>query len=71
MSRIVAVTGATGYVGRFVVDELLRRGRAVRALTRPGSDRDGISAYRVAGRRRARRTADRPRDGAESVVHLA
>jgi nucleoside-diphosphate-sugar epimerase len=34
MSR-VAVTGATGYVGKFVVPELARQGWAVRALVRP------------------------------------
>lgn len=39
---LVAVTGATGYVGRFVVAELLARGAEVRALTRPGSDRGGF-----------------------------
>lgn len=41
----VLVTGATGAVGRHVVDELLRRGHTVRALTRdPGAARfpDGV-----------------------------
>jgi nucleoside-diphosphate-sugar epimerase len=40
---IVAVTGATGYVGRFVVDALAARGHHVRALSRPASDRSGFA----------------------------
>jgi uncharacterized protein YbjT (DUF2867 family) len=35
--RHVFVTGATGYLGRRVIPELLARGHAVRALTRPES----------------------------------
>jgi nucleoside-diphosphate-sugar epimerase len=40
----VAVTGATGYVGRFVVADLLAAGHAVRAWARPASDRGGFPA---------------------------
>jgi dihydroflavonol-4-reductase len=34
-TRPVLVAGATGYLGGFVVRELLRRGVSVRALVRP------------------------------------
>jgi nucleoside-diphosphate-sugar epimerase len=40
--RLVAVTGASGYVGRFVVADLLRHGVAVRAWARAGTDRSGF-----------------------------
>lgn len=36
--RRVLVVGGTGHVGRLVVDELLGRGKRVRALVRPGTD---------------------------------
>ncbi|HEY7635736.1 MAG TPA: NAD(P)H-binding protein [Gemmatimonadales bacterium] len=38
MPRQVFVTGATGYLGRPLVAELLARGHEVRALVRPGSE---------------------------------
>jgi uncharacterized protein YbjT (DUF2867 family) len=38
MSETVLVTGATGSVGRYVVDSLLREGRSVRALSRRPED---------------------------------
>ena len=38
----VAVTGATGFLGRYVVNELLGRGHACRCWYRPDSDRGGF-----------------------------
>ncbi len=40
--KIIVVTGATGYVGRFVVAELQRQGVHVRTLARPESNRGGF-----------------------------
>ena len=40
---LVGLTGATGYIGRFVVQELHERGVAVRALGRAGSERTGFA----------------------------
>ena len=37
MPRNVFITGGTGFMGRRLIDELLRRGHTVRALVRPGS----------------------------------
>ena len=34
----VFITGGTGYIGRALIPELLRRGHGVRALVRPGSE---------------------------------
>lgn len=73
MNGSIAVTGATGYVGRFVVDELQRRGCTVRALARPGSDRDGFAApiEWLEGDLRSPDALAALADGAEAVVHLA
>ena len=43
----VLLTGASGYVGSFLLDELLRRGRRVRALVRtPGKLPAGVEEHR-------------------------
>ncbi len=71
--RAVAVTGATGYVGRFVVAELQRRGLHVRALARPQSDRSGFAAPPewVMGDLRDAGSLLPFVQGAAAVVHLA
>lgn len=40
--RPVLQVGATGHLGRMILDHLLARGRRVRALVRPGSDASGL-----------------------------
>lgn len=70
---VVAVTGATGYVGRFVVAELQQQGYDVRALARPQTDRDGFAqppAW-VEGDLRDAGSLAAFVHGADAVVHLA
>ena len=69
----VAVTGATGYVGRFVVDDLLHHGHQVRAWARPESDRGGFAgpvAWIDGGLDRPESPVDLVR-GADALVHAA
>ncbi len=68
----VAVTGGTGLLGRAVVAELLRRGRDVRALVRPG--RDGSTpegVEEVIGDINSARAMETLCAGASAVIHLA
>jgi UDP-glucose 4-epimerase len=73
MNNLIAVTGATGYVGRFVVAELLRQGMKVRALARPESDRGGFkgSMEWIEGGLRSDEALVQLVKDAGAVVHLA
>ena len=56
------VTGATGFIGRYLVANLLRRGRPIYVLVRKGSEkklaamREALGRRRQAGHRRRRRS---------------
>lgn len=69
----VAVTGATGYVGRFVVRELLDHGHTVVAWRRPGSDVAGVAGPVdwVDGGLDDEASANALVAGAEALVHAA
>jgi len=67
----VAVTGATGFIGRQLTTELVARGMAVRAIVRPGSTHAAAGEIAVV---RAPLEPDALREafaGADAVVHLA
>jgi nucleoside-diphosphate-sugar epimerase len=71
MTRVVAVTGATGFIGRHVCADLIARGRTVRAIVRPESPRPvppGVEGLRTPLSAAALRAAFA---GADAVVHLA
>ncbi len=44
---IIFVTGATGFIGTKLVNELVRQGHTVRALTRAKSNREGLDHERI------------------------
>jgi farnesol dehydrogenase len=74
MRGLVLVTGATGLIGRYVVEQLLERGTSVRVLARdpsrlaqPVQQRADI----VQGALTDRATLERAVDGVGLVVHLA
>lgn len=70
---LIALTGATGFVGRHLTALLLQRGHAVRALVRsPGRVRplDALALELVSGDLGARAALDRLVRGADAIVHL-
>lgn len=69
----IAVTGATGYVGRFVVTGLQEEGHAVRALARAGADRGGFAPEPewITGDLRDPAAVRALVEGADAVVHAA
>lgn len=71
---IVAVTGGTGFVGRHVIEQLLRREHEVRALVREPArhgwlrDRDAVTV--VPGHLEDRGSLAQLVGGADAVIHL-
>lgn len=70
----VLVTGATGFTGRALTRELLRRGRSVRALVRPESsagdlERDGVQIVR--GSIQNREDVVRAAQDVHTIYHIA
>lgn len=66
----LAVTGATGFLGRHLVAAALGRGHQVRALVRPGREAPA-GAEPVAGDLADAAALDRLVAGADAVLHLA
>jgi nucleoside-diphosphate-sugar epimerase len=70
---IVAVTGATGYVGRFIVEELQQQGVDIRAWCRPGTRPKGFTEpiQWINGNLRSPQAMKALVHGADAVVHAA
>ena len=72
-TRRVFMTGATGFIGRAVIQALRAEGYGVRCLVRRGSERElrGLEAIeRVEGNVLARETLERGMAGCDIVIHL-
>lgn len=68
--KILALTGATGFVGSATLDHALASGHRVRALTRrPQPPRDGVTW--IAGSLDDEAALAHLADGADAVVHIA
>src|SRR3989338_1605729 len=70
----VFVTGATGFIGTKLVNELVRLGHPVHALTRSTSNREGLAHERirlVPGDILDRESLKRGMEGCSQVYHLA
>lgn len=68
--RTLALTGATGFVGKATVDNALARGFHVRALTRRDQPhREGVSW--IAGSLSSEESLARLASGADAVIHIA
>ncbi|MBK8256382.1 MAG: SDR family oxidoreductase [Polyangiaceae bacterium] len=75
MDNVVAVSGATGFIGSAVVRRLLRDGRTVRALIEPGANEQNLAAHpgvdRVHVDVRDYVAMARALDGCSAFYHLA
>jgi nucleoside-diphosphate-sugar epimerase len=71
MSRTVALTGATGFIGRNLAAHFIARGDAVRAVVRPESRRPPPPGAAVVRSALAPDALCAAFAGADLVVHLA
>ena len=70
----IFVTGATGFIGTKLVNELVRKGHTVHALSRATSNREGLSHERikfVQGNLMDRESLRKGMEGCTQVYHLA
>jgi len=68
--RVIAVTGATGFVGQSLLDQALKQGTAVRALTRR-EQKPRVGVQWVGGDLADRAALGRLVEGADAVIHVA
>ncbi len=69
----VLVTGASGFVGNWIIEELLKRGHQVRALVRPGSEgklKAGSQVEAVPGDVLEPESLGLAAAGSDAVIHL-
>ncbi len=71
MIRTVAVTGATGFIGRHLTADLAGRGITVRAVVRPGSPSAVPPDVAVVRAPLETAALERAFEGVDAVVHLA
>ncbi|CAA7627995.1 putative dihydroflavonol-4-reductase [Candidatus Terasakiella magnetica] len=74
MQGVTLVTGATGFVGAAIVRALLARGRAVRVLARPNSDRRNLAGLPIEvaeGRLEDGASLEAALDGCNALFHAA
>jgi nucleoside-diphosphate-sugar epimerase len=72
----IAVTGATGFLGRYIVGQLVSQNHICRCWYRPGSDRDGFEHFGrqiewLPGELKDRQATQALVDGCDAVVHAA
>jgi nucleoside-diphosphate-sugar epimerase len=70
----IALTGATGFIGRYIARHLAGEGHSLRCWYRPGSNRsgfDGVDVQWIEGRLGDAVAARRFVDGCHAVVHSA
>ena len=71
MTGTVAVTGATGFIGKHIVRNLLSHGFAVRALTRTAREVSNDKLTWVTGSLEDKRSLNELVSGADYIVHCA